>query len=103
MQVELKYKPIKRNGKLTLLEVDLITGKSHQIRAQLSEAGFPIIGDPKYGNNKINNYFKKKYNLSNQLLHAANYILYNDNKELLNASAEVPIQFKKILEGEFNN
>ena len=34
---------------LSLLEVQLITGRSHQIRAQLSDAGFPIIGDRKYG------------------------------------------------------
>ena len=34
---------------LALLEVQLITGRSHQIRAQLSDAGFPIVGDRKYG------------------------------------------------------
>lgn len=35
--------------RLALLEVHLITGRSHQIRAQLADAGFPIIGDRKYG------------------------------------------------------
>ena len=35
--------------RLALLEVQLITGRSHQIRAQLSDAGFPIVGDRKYG------------------------------------------------------
>jgi 23S rRNA pseudouridine1911/1915/1917 synthase len=37
------------NGVLTLLEIDLHTGRSHQIRAQLAKAGFPILGDQKYG------------------------------------------------------
>lgn len=36
-------------SELSLLEVQLITGRSHQIRAQLSDAGFPIVGDRKYG------------------------------------------------------
>ncbi len=57
-------------GSFTLLEVKLITGRSHQIRAHLASIGHPIIGDFKYGNQKTNHYFKKKYNLSHQLLHS---------------------------------
>ena len=46
--VKLKYKVIKRNTDSTILDIKLITGKSHQIRAQLSYIGHPIICDKKY-------------------------------------------------------
>ncbi len=47
--VKLKYKTIGRVNKFTLLEIELFTGRSHQIRAQLSKIGSPIVGDKKYG------------------------------------------------------
>jgi 23S rRNA pseudouridine1911/1915/1917 synthase len=49
VEVKLNYKKLGEvNGK-TLLEIDLLTGKYHQIRAQLAHIGSPIIGDEKYG------------------------------------------------------
>lgn len=46
--------PIKISDDFTTIEVDLVTGKSHQIRAHLASINHPILGDPKYGNNSIN-------------------------------------------------
>ena len=48
----------------------MITGKSHQIRAQLSEAGYPLLGDYKYGSRSVNDRYKAEYGLESQLLHA---------------------------------
>ena len=51
---------------VTLIEVELITGKSHQIRAHMASVGHPLIGDEKYGNRKVNKLLNKNY----QMLHA---------------------------------
>ena len=58
-----KYKVINENlnDNYSTLEVEIITGKTHQIRAHLSHIGHPIIGDGKYGLNTINKKFKEKY------------------------------------------
>ena len=68
--IETEYRIVKQAKGVTLLEVHLITGKTHQIRAHLASIGHPIIGDYKYGNRTVNEQFKKEYRLSSQLLHA---------------------------------
>jgi len=70
LPIETEYNPIWSNGKVTLLEVHLITGRTHQIRAHLASCNHPILGDYKYGNKKVNDQFKEKYQLESQLLHA---------------------------------
>ncbi len=65
-----EYRPLRYNGKYTLLRVKLITGKTHQIRAHLSSIGHPILGDGKYGDKSINLELKKAYCLEYQLLHS---------------------------------
>lgn len=66
--VETRILPLQTNGRYTLVEVQLVTGKTHQIRAHLSQIGHPIIGDPKYGDALENNYFEQKYGLKYQIL-----------------------------------
>ena len=68
--IETSYRPLCSNGEATLLEVWLITGRTHQIRAHLASIGHPIAGDYKYGNRKWNDDLKKRFGLSWQLLHS---------------------------------
>ena len=53
----------KRKDNTALLDVEIETGRTHQIRAHLAHIGYPIIGDGKYGKNEINKQFGKKYQM----------------------------------------
>ena len=77
-------KDLKNNT--TTLDINLHTGRTHQIRAHLSHIGFPVLGDGKYGSNEIN----KKFGLKNQYLYSyklkfnfkdSNGMLYYLNKK----------------------
>lgn len=57
-------------GGFTLAEVEIETGRTHQIRVQLAAAGHPLAGDPKYGDPEVNRTVKKRWGLCSQFLHA---------------------------------
>ena len=59
-----KYRTLTSGRGLSLLECDLITGRTHQIRAQLAAAGHPLLGDGKYGSEKLN----RRYGMRRQAL-----------------------------------
>lgn len=73
------FHPIACKNGFTYLEVELFTGKTHQIRAQLAAMGHPIIGDFKYGDRKQNQRFLNEYGLKNHLLHAHHIIFPVDD------------------------
>ena len=59
-----KYRVLETKGRLSLLEIDLITGRTHQIRAHMAHIGHPLLGDGKYGTNELN----RPYNAKHQAL-----------------------------------
>jgi 23S rRNA pseudouridine955/2504/2580 synthase len=103
--IETEFVPLKTGQNVTLLEVHLITGKTHQIRAHLASIGHPILGDSKYGNPRINGLYSRKYGLSHQLLHAYRLTFPVLEGALSNLSgreftAELPRQFQNIVNKE---
>ena len=59
--IETRYETMAVSGRLALLRVELVTGRTHQIRAHLASIGCPILGDGKYGQNTVNRQLHFKY------------------------------------------
>ncbi len=55
-----EYRLLRSKGKLSLVECHLLTGRTHQIRVQMAHAGWPLLGDIKYGNPRMNRQFEEK-------------------------------------------
>lgn len=55
------YRTLQVKGGLSLLECELVTGRTHQIRAQFAAAGHPLLGDGKYGRNRDNRRYDRKF------------------------------------------
>lgn len=68
--IKTRYYPLKQLSDMTYLEVELITGKTHQIRAHMALEGHPLLMDPKYGDKAFNAKYKNKLKVQGQLLHA---------------------------------
>ena len=103
--VETAWEPVWSNGEETLLKVELITGKSHQIRCHLASLGYPLAGDPKYGNARWNRRLKQEYGLKRQFLHAwqVEFPRMSGALEALSGkcfTAPLPDELERITEGE---
>ncbi len=55
-----RYRVIESRGGLSLVECQLLTGRTHQIRAQMAGAGWPLLGDGKYGSERVNRSYHEK-------------------------------------------
>lgn len=98
-----RYKVVKKYNGYTLLEVELLTGRTHQIRVHMAYINHPVIGDAKYGDYALNKEIEDKYGFKNQFLVA--YQLYfhsldNNLKYLSGKKFEIPLpeEFKSLLE-----
>ena len=83
---KLTYRVIEKRDRVSVLEIDLETGRYHQIRLQLSAIGCPILGDSKYGS-------KEGFQGRIALHHARFQIPHPTTKELLTFEAPLPKSF----------
>ena len=80
----------------SLLQVHLITGKSHQIRAHLASIGHPLVGDVKYSTKRASAFDREQLHQRVQLLHAWQLIFTAHGKEYV-WKAELPDNFAQVL------
>ena len=83
------------NNNYSLLKLDPVTGRKHQLRKQLLIHGHPILGDPKY------RILENKINRNNRLMLHAHKIFFSINKIKYNFSAELPLEFKYVLREKY--
>ncbi len=86
-----------RYAKATLMQIDVITGRTHQIRVHAAHHGFPLAGDIKYGDPESNTVFKQ-LGLKRLFLHAT-YIGFShpNTEERMHVSAPLPESLQKVL------
>ena len=93
---ETRFKIIKTNSVAGYFSAHLITGRKHQIRAHLAQAGFPLLGDNIYQTAKLNNAAYRR--VPRQMLHAASVKFTNPiSGKILQASAPEPQDFQDTL------
>ena len=90
------FKAIESSKHFSLIQCELITGRTHQLRVHLSELGFPILGDKKYGI-KEKNFPNDSGHIKRMYLHANSFISEDLN---IHISVKPPIEFKKILKND---
>lgn len=83
------------DGKISLANLVITTGRTHQIRVHMKHHGTPVLGDPIYGNSQFN----KKYGLERQMLHASLLRFQHPiSKKSLEFQTEPPADMKKIIQ-----
>lgn len=91
------FKPIEQFGKVaTLLDIDLGTGRTHQIRVHAAHAGYPVAGDEKYGDREKDAKLKA-FGLSRMYLHAAS-LTFRRGDESFTATAPLPPELQAVLD-----
>ena len=94
-----KYKRLTFNDKYSLLKVNILTGRTHQIRVHMSYIGHHLINDDKYGNFSVNKEFNAIYKYKYQFLHS--YMITFSNIKgplsyLSNMTFKAPLKAKQI-------
>jgi 23S rRNA pseudouridine955/2504/2580 synthase len=87
-------KRVKTIGQFSLVALQIRTGRMHQIRIHLQQAGFPIVGDTKYGHFALNRWVKKQYQWDNLCLFAYSIDVDPEN---LHIAIEMPASWRTLV------
>ena len=91
------YRVLQETAKHSLLELDLLTGRKHQIRVHLADAGCPVVGDKKYGSGGPS---EKGMGIKRLALHAASLtITHPHSREKMTFTTDVPAYFESLIRG----
>jgi 23S rRNA pseudouridine1911/1915/1917 synthase len=82
----------------TLIRAKILTGRTHQIRVHFSSIGHPVVGDPTYGNRKINAEFERVFGLKRYFLHAAELSFELKDGTKIDVKKELPEELKSIID-----
>ena len=91
------FRPIEYFPGCTLVDVGLLTGRTHQIRVHAQESGHPVVGDSKYGDRDVNKTFRK-LGLNRLFLHAHSISFESDSGEVAFYSCPLPEDLRNVLE-----
>src|SRR6476660_6290601 len=93
-----RVRVLKKSADFSLLEVRLLTGRTHQIRVHLAHAGHPVLGDGKYGDFELNRRLEKQ-GVRRLLLHASRLAFHHPlTKERLELHSPLPAEMQKFIE-----
>ena len=90
-----KFKIVKELNNCTLVDVQIFTGRTHQIRIHASSIGHPVLFDNKYGDKDFNKLFKTK-NQKDIMLHSRSIIFKDMNSNLIKINSDIPSKFNEF-------
>jgi 23S rRNA pseudouridine955/2504/2580 synthase len=96
LSAETRYATVMTDGRLSLVEAELGTGRNHQIRRHFAMAGHPIVGDDRHGDFRLNKVLAKELGAKRLMLYACRILL--PLTPPVEASASVPPHFAAFLE-----
>ncbi|MDD0853035.1 pseudouridine synthase [Halobacteriovorax sp. GB3] len=92
------FEPIRPYGETTLVEVEILTGRKHQIRRHFARRNHNLLGDVKHGRGNLNTFFKEHYGLDRIFLHCHQLSLEIDEQTSINISCPMPCELLEVLE-----
>jgi RluA family pseudouridine synthase len=93
-----RYTLVEQSPHYALLEIELLTGRKHQIRRHAKLAGHPVTGDSRYGSPRSIQFLKEKCNYHRLGLHAFQLSFQDESSQIFITSDQVPLEMNTLLE-----